>query len=107
MSHQDTDGHTGSAAHHQALKRALDWLLASARLSDLTFRGECSWTPKGLIFMAILWAWSDEKSLTKRFPHARKVVMAMDIMARIPAATYTNPGKFMPCVARNRRCRYF
>jgi Transposase DDE domain len=88
MSHQDTDGHTASAAHHQDIKRALDWLLASARLSDLTFRGECSWTPTGLIFMAILWAWSDEKSLTKRFFHARKVVIAMDILARCPAATY-------------------
>lgn len=88
MSHQDTDGHTDSAAHHQALKRALDWLLASARLSDLSFREECSWTTKGLIFMAILWAWSDEKSLTQRFSHARKVVMAMGILTRIPAATY-------------------
>jgi len=88
MSHQDTDGHTGSAAHHQALTRALDWLLASARLSDLAFREDCSWTPKGLIFMAILWAWSDEKSLTQRFSHARKVVMAIDVLTRIPAATY-------------------
>jgi hypothetical protein len=88
MSHQDTVGHTDSAAHHQALKVALDWLLAAARLSDRAFRGDCSWTPKGLIFMAILWAWSDEKSLTRRFSHARKVVMAMGILTRIPAATY-------------------
>jgi hypothetical protein len=88
MSHQDTDGHTGSPAHHQALKEALDWLLASARLSDLAFRKDCSWTPKGLIFMAILWAWSDEKSLTQRFFHARKVVMAMGFLTRIPAASY-------------------
>src|SRR5206468_1340798 len=88
MSHQGTDGLTSSTPHHQALKQSLDWLLASARLSDLTFRGECSWTPKGLIFVAILWAWSDEKALTRRFSHARKVVIAMDILARIPAATY-------------------
>jgi hypothetical protein len=88
MSHQGTVGLNGSAPHHQALNRSLDWLLASARLTDLTFRGECSWTPKGLIFVAILWAWSDEKSLTKRFAHARKVVIAMGILARIPAATY-------------------
>jgi len=88
MSHQGTDGLTCSTPHHQDLKRSLDWLLASARLSHLTFRGDCSWTPKGLIFVAILWAWSDEKSLTKRFSHARKVVIAMDILARIPAATY-------------------
>jgi hypothetical protein len=88
MSHQGTDGLTCSTPHHQALKQSLDWLLVSARLSDLTFRGECSWTPRGLIFMAILWAWSDEKSPTKRFAHARKVVIAMGILARIPAATY-------------------
>jgi len=88
MSHQDTAGHTDSAAHHQALKRALDWLLASAKLSDLSFREDCSWTTKGLIFLAILWAWSDEKSLTQRFSHARKVVMAIDVLTRVPAATY-------------------
>lgn len=38
--------------------------------------------------MAILWVWSDEKSLTKRFSHARKVVIAMDILAQMPATTY-------------------
>src|SRR3954447_15694192 len=88
MSHQGTNGLTCSTPHHQALKRSLDWLLASARLSDLAFRGDCSWTPKGVIFVAILWAWSDEMSLTKRFFLARKVVIAMDILARAPAATY-------------------
>jgi hypothetical protein len=88
MSHQDAVGHTSSTPHHQALKAALDWLLASAGLSDLAFRRDCSWTPKGLIFMAILWAWSDEKSLTRRFSHARKVLMAMGVLTRIPAATY-------------------
>lgn len=88
MSHQDTVGHTSSSPHHQALNAALDWLLVAARLSDLAFRGDCSWTPKGLIFTAILWAWSDEKSLTRRFSLARKVVMAMGVLARIPATTY-------------------
>jgi hypothetical protein len=88
MSHQDTVGHTDSAAHHQALKQALDWLLASAKHADLAFRKDCSWTPKFLIFAAILWAWSDEKSLTQRFSHARKVVMAMGILERIPATSY-------------------
>jgi hypothetical protein len=88
MSHQDTDGHTGSLAHHQALKQALDWLLASAKLADLAFRKDCTWTPKTLIALAILWAWSDEKSLLQRFSHVRKVVMAMEIRSRIPAASY-------------------
>src|SRR5688572_24256688 len=88
MSHQDTDGHTASPPHPQALGQALDWLLEPARLSDVGFRPECTWTPKGLIFAAILWAWSDEKTLTARFALARKVVAAMAILPRLPATTY-------------------
>jgi Transposase DDE domain len=88
MSHQDRDGHTASTPHHQALKQALDWLLHPARLSDVAFREDCTWTPKGLIFAAILWAWSDEKTLTERFFLARKVVMAMGILTRLPATSY-------------------
>ena len=87
MSRQDAVGHTGSAAHHQDLKQALDWLLAPASLSDIAFRGDCSWTPKALIFAATLWAWSDEGSLTRRFAHARKVVIATGALARVPAAS--------------------
>lgn len=88
MSHQDTDGHTASPPHHQALKQALDWLLEPARLSDVVFRQECTWTPKGLIVAAILWAWSDETTLTERFALARKVVAAMAILPPPPATTY-------------------
>lgn len=88
MTHQGSDGLTCPTPHHQALKRSLDWLSASARLSDATFREGCSWTPRGLIFVAILWAWSDEKSLTRRFSHARKVLVAMGVPARPPAKTY-------------------
>lgn len=88
MPHQDSNRHTASAAHHQDLKNALGWLLASARLSDLRFRRDCSWTPTGLIFLAVLWAWSDEKTLTQRFFIARKAVMVMGILALIPATTY-------------------
>jgi hypothetical protein len=88
MSHQDRDGLTASAPHHQALKQALDWLLHPARLSDVVFRADCTWTPKALIFTAILWAWSDEKALTERFFLARKVVVAMGLLARLPATSY-------------------
>jgi hypothetical protein len=88
MSHQDTDCHTASLPHHQALKQALDWLLQSVPLSDLHFRSECTWTPKNLIITAVLWAWSDERSLTERFFLARKVTMAMAPLIKLPATSY-------------------
>src|SRR5438105_3097778 len=88
MSHQDTDGHSGSPPHHQALKQALDWLLSVAPLSKVRFREECTWTHQALIFAALLWAWSDEKTLTERFTVARKIVIAMAILRRRPAQSY-------------------
>jgi Transposase DDE domain len=88
MSHQDTDGHNGSAPQHQALKQALDWLLNPAPLSAVRFREECTWTPKALVFAAILWAWSDEKTLTDRFAVGRKIVIAMAWLPRRPAKSY-------------------
>src|SRR5664279_5916815 len=88
MSHQDTDCHTASVPHHQALKQALDWLLHSVPLSDVNFRDECTWTPKNLIITAVLWAWSDERSLTERFFLARKVTMAMAPLFKVPATSY-------------------
>ena len=54
MSHQDTNGHNGSAPQHQALKQALDWLLSVAPLSTVRFREDCTWTPQALIFAAMV-----------------------------------------------------
>jgi hypothetical protein len=88
MSHQDTDGHSGSPPQHQALKQALDWLLSVAPLSKVRFREDCTWTHKALIFAALLWAWSDEKTITERFAVARKIVIAMAILRRRPAKSY-------------------
>jgi hypothetical protein len=62
--------------------------LDPAELSDVAFREDCTWTPKGLIFAALLWTWSDEKTLTERFFLARKVVAALGILPRLPATSY-------------------
>jgi hypothetical protein len=88
MPHQDQGSHTPSAPHHQALKQTLDWLLGSAVLSNITFRNDCTWTPRSLIVTALLWAWSDEKTLTDRFFTARKIVVWMLRLSQEPASTY-------------------
>jgi hypothetical protein len=88
MSHQDTDGHNGSAPQHQALRQALDWLLDQAPLSTVHFRADCTWTPNALISAAMLWAWSDEKTLRDRFAVARKILIVMGMLGRLPARSY-------------------
>jgi hypothetical protein len=71
MSHQDQPSPTPGTPNHQALKEALDWLLTPADLSAIAFRKDCSWTPRTFLFAAMLWVWSDEKTLTARFATAR------------------------------------
>jgi hypothetical protein len=88
MSHQDRDGHTAITPQHQALQEALDWLVDSASFSQVDFREDCTWTARALAFVAILWAWSDEKALTDRFVLARKVIVAMGILTHLPASSY-------------------
>lgn len=88
MPHQDTDGHNGSAPQHQALKQALGWLFNAADHSKIRFREDCTWTTQALTFVAILWAWSDEKTLTGRFFIARKILIAMKLQLTPPAGSY-------------------
>jgi Transposase DDE domain len=88
MSHQDPTGHTESAAHHQDLKRVLDWLLAGADFSAARFRDLCTWTPQGLTCAALLWAWSGEAALTERFASARKIAIQAWGLGELTAKTY-------------------
>jgi hypothetical protein len=88
MSHQDRDGHTASAAHHQDLKHALDALWKPTVAAPIRFRNDSTWSPRSLVYAAMLWNWSDEKTLTKRFVLARKVVIRMALVAQTPASSY-------------------
>lgn len=88
MSHQDTDGLTAPPLQLQDLRRSLGRLADPADLAGIAFRRDCSWTPKALIFAAVLWSWSDERTLTDRVALARKAVALMGILSRAPATTY-------------------
>ncbi len=88
MSHQDPIGHTGPAAHDQDLKGVLDWLLAFVDLSGVRFRKDCTWTPRALTGMALLWAWSGEAALTERFDSARKIAIRISGLRTPPATSY-------------------
>lgn len=88
MSHQDKDRLNHSSLNHQALSHVLKWLLATVNGSTPQFQRDCSWTPKALIYTAILWAWSDENALTQRFFLARKIVVEMAVLPKLPATTY-------------------
>lgn len=74
MSHHDHGRQHAERSHADDLYRAFQWLLPKATLKDIFFRDDCTWTPRQLVFAALMWAWSDLRPLVERFTAARKIV---------------------------------
>jgi hypothetical protein len=55
------------------LKLALGWLLRDVDWSSVEFRQDCTWTPRLLTAVTLIWAWSDEPTLVERFASARRL----------------------------------
>jgi hypothetical protein len=88
MAHQDQGRSNSVCSHAYDLHKALRWLMAGVSMSGITFRPECTWTPETLVFAALLWAWSDEKTLIERFATARKVIINRYGGQQEPAGSY-------------------
>ena len=87
MSHQDQGRNNGCLNAHD-LHKALRWLLASVSLNGVMFRFDCTWTPLSLVWAAMLWAWSDEKTLIERFSTSRKIIKLLLGKQAEPATSY-------------------
>lgn len=72
MSHQDKD-RLRVRYNAEYLKDVLHWLLGPVDWSSIQFRKDCTWLPLQLAATAILWAWSDERTLQDRFFTARRI----------------------------------
>lgn len=70
------------------LHKALRWLLAGVSLSGIVFRPGCTWTPQTLVFVGLLWAWSDERALFERFATSRKIIKILFPGQADPATSY-------------------
>lgn len=73
MSHQDQHAE-GVRRNSVYLGQALQWLFSGIHWSDVTFRAECTWTPRWLAAAALLWVWSGEATLRERFACSRRLV---------------------------------
>jgi IS4 transposase len=88
MAHQDQGRRRAQCSHAGDLHRALRWILAGVSLERIVFRSHCTWTPRSLVFMGLLWAWSDEKTLLERFATARKIITGWFGEQHQPATSY-------------------
>jgi len=74
MARQGQGWQADRCSHAHDLRRAVRWLLAGVSLGGIVFRTDCTWTPRNLVSMGLLWAWSDELTLWERFATARKII---------------------------------
>src|SRR5437870_4509253 len=88
MAHQDHGRKDTGCSQAHDVHRALQWLLARVSLTHVGWRVDCTWTPLKLVFAALLWAWSDEKTLIERFVTSRKMILHLYPHASKPAKSY-------------------
>jgi hypothetical protein len=84
MSHRDSRVRLNVVCLQQCLR----WLLGGIDWSSISFRADCGWAPKTLAAGALLWAWSDEQTLTERFRTVRKIATCLFGRQRQLAKTY-------------------
>lgn len=84
MSHRDTQVRLNIVC----LRQCLRWLFAGVDWRAISFRNDCTWTPKTLVTAAVLWAWSDEETLRERFSVVRKIVLSLENEQQQVATSY-------------------
>lgn len=74
--------------NHVSLGNALKWAMPANSFAGLRFGVKALWKARALAFAAVLWVWSDESTLGKRFVAARKLVVKMFRWQEKPGTSY-------------------
>ena len=73
MPQQEHFGFSGLSTHLQYLRAIKHLLVDTVRFHGVSLKADCLWAPHSIAFAAILWAWSDHRTLLDRFEMARKI----------------------------------
>ena len=88
MSHQDKKSEDGIVVNHESLKQAINWLFRKRVFREIKVRKNAKWTPRMLVVVALLWAWSNAQGLEERFKEGRKVAAKLFRWLPDPGETY-------------------
>jgi hypothetical protein len=88
MAHQDQGRQGAARIGADELFQVLRWLTTNIDWRSIALRKDCTWTAWKLACTAILWAWSDEKTLVERFVTARKIIWWGKPQQDEPATSY-------------------
>lgn len=68
------------------LRRALEWFANGCHFTGVTLHGNVGWEPISLVVLAVLWAWSDQSTLTGAFEEALQ--LATEMFGEVAVTTY-------------------
>ncbi len=74
--------------NHVSLGKALRWAMPANSFGSCRVGVKATWKARMLAFAAVLWSWSDENSLGRRFVAARKLVVKMFRGQEEPGTSY-------------------
>jgi len=97
MPHRDKECRTESKTFSQDLVAVINGLLSKVDFSDIRFRDDCAWAPRGLVTVALVWAWSSKVALKDRFSQAMRI--ARELSERVAPAK-TSYQAFMKLLVR-------
>jgi Transposase DDE domain len=72
--------------HADCLRQALAWFANNDSFTNLRLHGNVSWTAGQLVLLAVLWVWSDQRTLTGAFDQASR--LALEIFDKVAVTSY-------------------
>ena len=75
-----------SITHADCLRQALVWFTRDANFTNLSLHGNVGWTAVQLVVLAVLWVWSDQRTLSGAFGQASR--LAEEIFGGVAVTSY-------------------
>jgi len=79
-------GMPASVTQAAGLRQALVWFTRDPSLANLALHGNVGWQPARLITLAVLWVWSDQRTLSGAF--AQACGLAQQMFGEVAVTTY-------------------
>lgn len=76
----------GSKTQAALLRRALEWFSSGCDFTGIALHGNVGWRPVEFVALAVLWTWSDQKTLTGAFNEAQQ--LAAEMFGTVAVTTY-------------------
>jgi len=77
MSQRDQNLGIASTTNAQDVSAVIDGVLADVDFPSVRFRDDCSWAVRGLVAVALVWAWSSKAALGTRLTQSLRLVRGL------------------------------